>query len=60
MTLEQLSRFMQALGCQAAYNLDGGQSAMMWFDGQIVNQPYEGGRRLMDIVYVPLDTGGMQ
>lgn len=52
MTLTQLSAFMKNLGCQTAYNLDGGQSALMWFNGNIVNDPYHGGRRLMDIVYI--------
>ncbi len=52
MTLIQLSRFMQELGCQTAYNLDGGQSAVLWFNGEIINKPYQGGRRLMDIVYI--------
>lgn len=54
MTLEELSRFMAELGCQAAYNLDGGQSAILWFNGEIVNKPYKGGRRLADIVTVGL------
>jgi exopolysaccharide biosynthesis protein len=52
MTLEQLSRFMFELGCKTAYNLDGGQSAMMWFNGKIINEPYQGGRRLADIVFI--------
>ncbi len=52
MTLPELSRFMHGLGCETAYNLDGGQSALMWFNGEIINVPYNGGRRLMDIVYV--------
>ena len=52
MTLEQMSAFMQQLGCQAAYNLDGGQSAMLWFNGEILNNPIKGGRRLKDIVIV--------
>jgi exopolysaccharide biosynthesis protein len=55
MTLAQTARFMQELGCQTAYNLDGGQSAVLWFNGEIVNNPYKGGRRLMDIVYVGMD-----
>lgn len=47
-----LSHFMSELGCQSAYNLDGGQSAMLWFQGTIVNSPYKGGRALTDIVYI--------
>ena len=51
-TLVQLSAFMESLGCMAAYNLDGGQSAVMVFMGQTVNQPYKGGRALNDMVYI--------
>ncbi len=51
-TLVQLSQFMQSIGCQTAYNLDGGQSAIMVFMGQTVNQPYKGGRALNDMVYI--------
>lgn len=47
-----LSAYMAELGCQAAYNLDGGQSAILWFNGRAVNQPYNGGRPLTDIVYI--------
>ncbi|MFA9424291.1 MAG: phosphodiester glycosidase family protein, partial [Sedimentibacter sp.] len=35
-----------------AYNLDGGQSAAIVFDGEYVNQPIEGGRAISDIVYI--------
>ncbi|NLC32022.1 MAG: phosphodiester glycosidase family protein [Clostridiales bacterium] len=52
MSMTQLSRFMSQLGCQQAYNLDGGQSAVMIFNGSIVNSPYKGGRSLNDIVYI--------
>ena len=51
MTLEQLSELMLHLGCKEAYNLDGGQTAMMLFSGQPVNRPYRGGRRVSDIIY---------
>jgi len=51
MTLEQLSQTFIDLGCVAAYNLDGGQTAMMVFDDLIVNQPYKGGRTVSDIIY---------
>ena len=52
LTLEALSQVMKDLGCRAAYNLDGGQSAVLWFNGEAVNNPYKGGRRLTDIVYI--------
>lgn len=51
MTLDELSQAMIDLGCVDAYNLDGGQSAMMVFQGQVVSQPYKGGRAISDIIY---------
>lgn len=52
MTLLELSQLMFDLKCTAAYNLDGGQSAAMWFNGRIVNQPYQNGRQLADMFYI--------
>lgn len=52
MTMLELSQLMFDLKCQAAYNLDGGQSAAMWFNGKIVNKPYQGGRQLADTFYI--------
>ena len=40
------------LGCKAAYNLDGGQSSMLWYNGEMVSTPYKGGRPVGDIVYL--------
>lgn len=51
MTLDELSQAMIDLGCVDAYNLDGGQSAMLIFQDQVVNQPYKGGRAISDIIY---------
>ena len=51
-TMQQLSKLFESLGCKDAYNLDGGQSAMMVFQGEIVNQPYKGGRKTSDIIYI--------
>ena len=52
MTLANLSQLFADLGCSVAYNLDGGQSAAMVFLGELVNQPYDGGREISDIVYI--------
>lgn len=52
MTIQQLAQTFEELGCQAAYNLDGGKTAVMIFDGKKVNQPTEGGRKISDIVYI--------
>ena len=51
MSLQQLSRFMESLGCAAAYNLDGGASSVMAFDGRRVNQP-SGIRKIPDAIYI--------
>lgn len=56
LTVEQLTDFMYKLGIQTAYNLDGGGSATMVFDGKVVNQPTDGHnieeRNVSDIVYI--------
>lgn len=51
LTMEELSQVMIDLGCVDAYNLDGGQSSMMTFQGQVIGQPYKGGREISDILY---------
>jgi exopolysaccharide biosynthesis protein len=52
MSLASLSTLMEKLGCSVAYNLDGGKSSTMTFQGQIANQPTDGGREVTDIIYV--------
>lgn len=52
MTMKQLSHLFFDLGCKVAYNLDGGQSAIMVFNGEWINQPYNGGRKISDIIYI--------
>lgn len=51
MTLQQLSRFMASLGCAAAYNLDGGDSSVMAFDGRRVSNP-RNVRSVPDVIYI--------
>ena len=48
---------MRELGCQTAYNLDGGGSSTMVFMGEVVNRPTTNGRSISeravsDIVYI--------
>jgi exopolysaccharide biosynthesis protein len=52
MTLKQLATAMEELGCQVAYNLDGGQTSTMTFGDEIANQPYKGGRLTSDIIFI--------
>lgn len=49
--MKALSAIMSDLGCKAAYNLDGGASSVMVFQGEIINRPY-GDRFLNDLVVV--------
>jgi len=50
MSLDELAATFAALGCKTAYNLDGGATAMMAFQGKLVNQPTNGGRTSSDII----------
>lgn len=52
MTMYEFTDLFMELGCRNAYNLDGGQSAMMIFNGEVYNKPYNGGRGTSDIFYI--------
>ena len=57
LSLYQMAEFMQSLGAKTAYNLDGGGSSAMYFNGKIVNNPTTNGntiqeRSVSDIVYI--------
>lgn len=57
LTAAELAEFMKSLGTTTAYNLDGGGSATMYFNGKVINQPtYKGKdieeREVSDIVYI--------
>lgn len=51
MTLAELSALMESLGCVEAYNLDGGATAMMVYDDEVISDPADGGRASSDIIY---------
>ena len=52
-TMTELATLMQGLGATTAYNIDGGGSSTMYFDGEVVNRPSNGGERgTSDILYV--------
>jgi exopolysaccharide biosynthesis protein len=42
MKLAELAEYFVKLGCTEAMNLDGGKSAQMWLNGQIMNNPAQG------------------
>lgn len=57
LSLRQLAELMQSLSAQVAYNLDGGGSSTMVFQGRVVNSPTTNGRSIRersvsDIVYI--------
>lgn len=57
LSLYELAEFMQDLGVNLAYNLDGGGSSTMYFNGKLVNNPTTSGktikeRSVSDIVYI--------
>jgi exopolysaccharide biosynthesis protein len=56
LSLLQLAQEFEERGCTVAYNLDGGGSSAMWFNGEIINNPVGGNksdseRSVSDIVY---------
>ena len=50
--MARLSEIFYELGCKSAYNLDGGASSAMYFNGSICSRPVGGGREVSDIVYI--------
>lgn len=57
MTLPQLAQVFKDRGAIMAYNLDGGGSATMWYNGKVINRPTTDGssfgeRGVSDIVYI--------
>lgn len=48
LSLYELAEFMQSLGVTTAYNLDGGGSSTLYFNGQVVNQPTTNGKRIQE------------
>ncbi len=57
LSLSELASFMQSLGVTTAYNLDGGGSSTMYFNGEVINNPTTSGKKISerevsDIVYI--------
>ncbi len=57
LSLYELAEFMKGLGAETAYNLDGGGSSTMIFNGNLINNPTTTGsnikeRKVNDIVYI--------
>lgn len=57
LSLYELAQFIRGLGADIAYNLDGGGSSTMYFNGEVINNPTTNGstikeRSVSDIVYI--------
>lgn len=57
LSLYELATFMKSLGVKTLYNLDGGGSSTMYFNGEVINKPTTNGKKITersvsDIVYI--------
>ena len=57
LSLYQLAQVMESYQVQTAYNLDGGGSSTLYFNGEVINKPTTDGnsiqeRKVSDIVYI--------
>ena len=57
LSLYQMAEVMKSYGVKTAYNIDGGGSSTLYFNGQVINKPTTGGnkiseRAVSDIVYI--------
>ena len=50
-TMDQMADIMLELGCEQAYNLDGGNSATLAFNGQVYNVKKQKERDVSDVIY---------
>lgn len=54
-TMSSFAKIFKDLGCTTAYNLDGGGSSEMWFNGSVINHPCNRNgseRGTSDIIYI--------
>lgn len=56
LSLLELAKLFKEKGCTTAYNLDGGGSSTLYFNGKVINNPTDGRsmseREVSDIVYI--------
>lgn len=48
LSLLELAEFMDTLGVKTAYNLDGGGSSTMYFNGEVINNPTTSGKSVKE------------
>jgi exopolysaccharide biosynthesis protein len=61
-TMTEFAQIFEHLGASVAYNLDGGGSTSMYFNGEVVNNPLGRGdeRGTSDILYIPSQIAGSE
>jgi len=52
MSMKNLSKLMENLGCTVAYNLDGGESSEMVWGTERISVPYKNGRQNSDAIII--------
>ncbi|MBN1086580.1 phosphodiester glycosidase family protein [Erwinia aphidicola] len=51
-TTVELANYMLSQGCVTAFNLDGGGSSTIWYNGSVLNVPSDGSERLVGQAWV--------
>ena len=53
-TMKQAAKKMFDLGCINAFNLDGGGSTTLWYNGEVINKPSDetGERKIPSVMYI--------
>ena len=52
LTLYELADLMQSIGCENAYNLDGGSSSTLYFNGEVLNETPSSERKVSDCIFI--------
>lgn len=52
MFLDEMANLFESLGCEAAYNLDGGHSSFMTIQGRVANHPYKPEKQIPDGIFI--------
>ena len=56
MFLDEMAGLFESLGCQAAYNLDGGHCSFMTMEGRTVSRPYKPEHEVPDGIFITEGT----
>lgn len=56
MFLDEMAGLFERLGCQAAYNLDGGHCSFMTMKGNVASRPYKPEHKVPDGIFIMEDT----